>query len=105
MSYNQNVSLVGLNSFTWIAPVAGPAFFDGKISVPTVVGGGGASQVVTTITQNSTNVYTGLAGAEGFHLDLTCALNDSIVIAFTSSAAPDQPLNAVKAVIAIGSGQ
>ncbi len=105
MSFNQNLNTAGLNTITLVAPVAGSFFFDIKISCPQLVTDGLASQVVCTLTQNSTTVYTGHAGAEGAHVDLSCALGDTIVITFTSSAAVDQGLNVIKSTIAWGTGQ
>ncbi len=105
MSWNQNFTAVGLSSLVTYAPQAGPAFVKGKLTVPTVTNGGGQSSVVCTVTQNSTVVYTGPAGAEGFYVSINCANNDSITVAFTSSAPADQGLNVIKSVIAIGAGQ
>jgi hypothetical protein len=74
----------------------------GKLQLPTLINGGGASQAVTTITQNSTTVYTGLAGAEGFKTVINAAALDTVTVAVTSSATPDLGLNVVKTAVSIG---
>jgi hypothetical protein len=105
--FNQNAAIGGLNSYSVAVPAAGPYFVEGKLSLPTIVGGGGQSACVVTVTNGTgpVTVYTGPAGAEGFYVDTLCAANDVLTIALTSAAAPDQGLNAVKAVLSIGSGQ
>jgi hypothetical protein len=112
MDYSKNLTSVGLNTLTFAAPAAGPFVLSGKISLPTISdddvdSGGvtdGTSQVVVTVTQNSSTMYTGLPGAEGFRVNLSCAANDTLAVSFTSSAAIDQPINAVKASIGFSSG-
>lgn len=105
--FNQNVTIAGLNSYSVAVPTAGPYFLDGKVTLPTIIGGAGPSSAVVTITNGTgpVTVYTGAAGAEGFHVNTPCAAGDVLTIALTSAAAADQPLNAVKTVVAIGSGQ
>jgi hypothetical protein len=110
MAYNQNFTNVGLNSLSFGIPstAAGlPCFLDGKLTLPQLSedGATGQSQVVVTITQNGSNIYTGLPGAEGFHVNFLAAGGDAMVVTFSSSAAIDQPLNAVKASIGCSSGQ
>ena len=104
MNYNQNLSFSGLGTFTFVVVQAGPYFIEGKLYLPTIVNGGGASAVVVTINQNSSPVYVGTAGAEGFKADINCAANDSIAIVLSSAAAPDQGLNNVKSTFSIGQG-
>ena len=110
MSFNQNFTATGLSTLTASVPQAGPTFVKGKLSLPTLVGGGGASSCVVTVSQtplsgSPTVVYTGSAGAEGFFVNILCAAQDTVTVALSSSAAPDQPLNVIKAQIQIGSGQ
>lgn len=105
--FNNNAAIGGLNTYSVAVPAAGPYFLSGKLSLPTIVNGGGQSSVVVTIT-NSTGpvtLYTGPAGAEGFCVDTLCAANDVLNIALTSANANDQGPNTVKAVVSIGSGQ
>ena len=105
-NYYQNLEINGLGTITTTIPIAGTHFFDGKLTLPGInKGSSGASAVVVTITQNGPTVYTGVAGANGFRTDITCAVGDVIGFVLTSAAAVDQPLNAVKGVIALGVGQ
>lgn len=104
-----NLNSNGLGTLTYVIPAAGTYAFDGKIHVPTAVENagtagnlGGVSAVVVTISQNGTQRYAGMAGAQGFQLyQLPCAANDSITIVTSSAAAVDQGLNAVKLTMAI----
>ena len=98
---NSSMQIEGLNSGTFIAPNAGVFNFDGKLTFPEQAEGSTTTNpVVVTITQNSSTVYTGNAGAQGFKVSLTCAQNDSIVITLSSSA-PPQNYNRIRANIAI----
>lgn len=105
-AFNQNVNLCGLTSYSVAVPNAAPYALDWKISLPTVVNGGGQSAVVMTVTNTtqSTTIYTGIAGAEGGSVVTSCAANDVLQFALTSAAAPDQGLNTIKATIAIAQG-
>jgi hypothetical protein len=103
-TYNQNFTFTGLGTLSTSLPIAGPYFVDGKITVPTIVSGGVPSQLVVTINQNGSPIYVGPAGAEGFHVDLLGAVNDTLAVVFSSSLASDALINTNKAVIAIGSG-
>jgi hypothetical protein len=101
-AFSTNIATTGLNTTTTSIPLAGTYLVTGKLSVPTLVGGAGASSVVTTVTQNSSTMYTGLAGAEGFAVTLNCAAGDTVAVTYASSAAPDEQPNAIKTVISIG---
>lgn len=103
--FNQNFvfSRIGTQSVTVVE--AGPYFVKGKITLPTIVGGAGASSLVVTINQNGSPKYTGSAGAEGFYTNLLCAANDVIAVVFSSAAAVDALENNFKANIQIGQGQ
>ena len=103
--FNQNIESVGLSTISVTVPFAGPYFVKGKVFLPTLVDGGVASSVVITVNQNGSPVYTGLAGAEGFYVDISCAANDVIAVVPSSSVTTDQALNAVKVRISIGQGQ
>lgn len=105
--FNQTVNLSGLTSYSVSVPNAAPYTFDWKISLPTVVDGGGQSSVVMTITNTtqSTTIFTGIAGAQGGSCVYgSAAAGDVIQFALTSAASPDQGLNTVKATIAISQG-
>ncbi len=103
--FNQTLVWTGLGTQTLTVPTAGPYFFDGKITLSTLTSSGQVSSLVVTINQNGTPVYTGVAGAQGFHTDITCAAGDTITIVFSSAATADQPINAIKCVIGWGSGE
>lgn len=104
-SYDQNLVFNGLGTLSLEVPSAGVYFVKGKLLLPTIVSGAGASSVLVTINQNGSPIYVGQAGAEGFYADLSCAAFDTIAIVLTSSAAADLVLNAVKTTISIGMGQ
>lgn len=109
MSFNQNVTLVGLTSVDVAVPSAGTYFVDGKIQLPRLSQGASAdSSCVVTITNRTgpTTLYTGTAGADGFYVDTLCAAGDVLRVALTSAASVDtSDLNAIKCAIDIGSGQ
>lgn len=104
-NYNQNLVFTGLGTLTTSVPSAGPYKMEGKISLPTLVGGSGVSACVCTINQNGSPIYTGTAGAEGFGIEPTCAANDTFTFVLSSAAAPDQVLNAIKMTVSISQGQ
>lgn len=99
----QNVVITGLQTLHLFAPVSGIYDLAGKMTLPEIYeGNSAASQVVASVTQNGTTVYTGLAGADGFRLPLNCVIGDNIAVTLSSSAPVDQPINAVKCVISFG---
>jgi len=104
LQYNQNFTFTGLGTLSVSLPIAGPYFVDGKILLPTYTQGGVPSQLVVTINQNGSPIYVGPSGAEGFHVDLLGAVNDTLAIVFSSSLPSDALLNVIKASIAIGQG-
>jgi hypothetical protein len=103
-NFNQNLVFNGLGSISFTIPIAGQYFFEGNISLPSIVGGSGPSSVVVVVNQNGSPVYTGVAGATGFRCDVLCAFDDVMQIVFSSAAAPDQVLNSVKSTISYGIG-
>ena len=104
--FNQSVELCGLTSYAVSIPNAGPVALDWKISLPTLVGGGGQSSCVMTIVNGtgSVTVYTGTAGASGGSVTTLCAANDVLTFTMSSAAAADAGLNVIKAQIAISQG-
>lgn len=104
--FNQSSVIVGLNSYSVSLPNAAPYVFKWKISLPTIVDGGGASSVVMTVTNTttSTTLFTGTAGASGGSVTANCAANDVVQFALTSANANDAGLNAVKTTVAISQG-
>ena len=101
-SFNMNSTVGGLVSVTTSIPQAGTYPLTGKLSLPTIVDGGGPSAVVVTLSQNGTPFYTGPAGAEGFSATASCAANDTLTVAMTSANANDALPNMVKTTISIG---
>lgn len=104
-SFNQNVVFNGLGTFSLKVPFTTDYFIEGKISLPTLTAGGGASQLLVVVNQNGSPVYTGQVGADGFKANLNCAENDLIAVVFSSSAPADQGKNVIKSNISIGLGQ
>lgn len=103
--FNQNLTSTGLTTLTTSVPTAGPYVIEGKLLLPTLVNGGGASSCVVTVNQNSTPIYTGLAGAEGFFTNASAAAGDIFTIVTTSAAPADQPLNVIKMTVSMSSGE
>jgi hypothetical protein len=99
-------TLVGLETLTIPALVAGAHMISGKLTCPQLAQGASApSQVVTTVNQNGSPVYTGTPGGEGFTVNLLCAAGDTITVVTSSSAAVDTAsLNGIKAVIGFTQG-
>jgi hypothetical protein len=109
-NYSQNFTIAGLETLTFVVPLAGAYTLSGKLQLPSAAQDdptdpnylGYPSAVVTTVKQNGTTIFTSLAGAEGFSIPVLAALSDTFTIALTSSATPDQGLNALRASISIG---
>jgi hypothetical protein len=107
-NFYQNLTSVGLQTLTFTVPVAGtgPYFLMGKLTLPQGYDDSatGNSACVVTIAQNSTTIYTGLAGAEGFRVVFSGTLGDTLTVTTSSAAAVDLPLNAVKMTLQFGQG-
>ena len=105
-NFNGAQSLNGLQTTTlFTAPAAGTYFVNGQLSLPQLStdGGTGASQVIATVKQNGSGIYTGVAGASGFQINqIVCAVGDVIAVTLASSAAPDLVNNAVSGQVAYG---
>jgi hypothetical protein len=100
--YAQTFTLVGLNTLTFTLPETAPVYVvKGNLSCPQLSGGASSpSQVVVTVKQNGSTIYTGTAGATGFATSpFAGTFDDTIEILFTSSATVDTSLNDVKATI------
>ncbi len=97
-------SINGLGVFPiFTAPSAGIYFVNGQLTLPSIPQGSGASQVVCVVKNGVTTLYTGVAGATGFQVNqIVCAAGDAITVTLTSSADPDQVLNAVRGVVGAG---
>lgn len=103
--YSQNLVFAGLGTLSLVLPDAGPVFVDIKSTIPTLTAGGGISALVITINKNGSPVYTGGAGAQGAYVVFSVAAGDAVTVVFSSAAAPDQGLNVIKSVVAIGYGE
>ena len=103
--YNQNLTFAGLGTLSITLPMDGSYFFEGKISLPTLTKSGEVSALVVVVNKNGSPVYTGVAGAEGFKVQVSCVANDLIAMVFSSAATADQGLNVIKSVISIGLGE
>lgn len=103
MNYSQNFTISGLQTLTIVVPVAGALTLSGKLSLPIPsLGAAAQSQVVTTIKQNGSTIFTSSAGQNGFTLPVLVAAQDSLSVQLTSSLAEDEVLNAVNGAISIG---
>lgn len=102
-SFNVNSALVGLGTSTFGIPVAAFYNISGKLTLPTITDGDASnSQVVVTINQNGSPIYTGQAGARGFGVEASCQAGDTIAIILSSSATVDNLPNTVHCVLSIG---
>lgn len=103
--FNELLTLAGLNTLRTNVPDAGPYAVEGKLTCPQLAQGAAApSQVVVTVSQNSSLKFTSLAGQEGFRVDLLCAAGDEIEVTTASSATIDQGPNTIKTVIGVSNG-
>lgn len=109
-NYSQNFAISGIETLTVVIPVAGNFTLSGKIKLPRLSQSDPTdpnyltypSAVVTTIKQNGSTIFTSNAGQDAFSIPILASALDSFTVALTSSAAQDQVLNAVSAVISIG---
>lgn len=102
MAFSQSFVFNGLGTFSFTAPEAGAFTVNGKITLPTLSGGATAnSEIVVTVEVDSSLVYTGVAGAEGFTCGIAPSAGDVVEIILTSAAAVDQGLNKIKTTVAI----
>lgn len=104
-NYYQNLVFNGLGTLSITMPFAGLFDFEGHIQLPRIASGSGQSSLLVVINQNGSPVYTGIAGADGFKKEINCAANDVIAIVFSSSAAADLPLNAIKSSVSVSVGE
>ena len=105
--FNQSSAIAGLNSYSVALPNVAPYIFNWKSQLPTVVGGGGASSAVMTITDTtaSVTVYTGVAGAEGGSCVYSVPTAGNVLqFALSSANANDQGLNVIKTELTISQG-
>lgn len=101
--YNQNLVFNDLGTFTLLgaAPFAGIFQFDGKISLPLLRDGAGASACLALVKKNGSTQYTGTAGDEGFSTKITLAAGDAVTVVLSSSNSNDNQPNAIKTNVAV----
>lgn len=109
--YSQSFAISGLSeTLTIVMPVAGQFVLSGKIKLPRLSQTdptdpnylSAPSQVIATVQKNGSTILTTKAGADGFSIPIQAAVSDSFTVDLTSSAAQDEVLNAVSAVISLG---
>ena len=108
-------SLNGLQTTTLFqAPTAGLYFVNGQLTLPRLQDQPSnvdsliqtppptGSEVVATVKNGASTVFTSVAGATGFQTNVTCAAGDTVSVVLCSSATFVQALNAVKGVVSSG---
>jgi hypothetical protein len=101
-NFSQNYTIAGLETAAFYVPLAGLYTLSGKINLPAARDTGIASNVVTTVKQNSTTIFTSTAGAPGFSIPFNAAAGDEVQVILSSSTPEDEVLNAVNATISLG---
>jgi len=123
MPFVNNQSFTGLNTCTVNIPTTDQYNFNGTLTLPTNAGsatqgpGGGAgtgtgagpgtpSQVVVTVKQNGSTIFTTNAGAMGFQLNaVNCTAGDVMTFVLSSSLASDAALlNSIRMTLATSEG-
>lgn len=122
MALTQSTSVTNLQTHTITIPTTDVYNFQGTLTLPNIVptatqgAGGGAgtgtgggpqvaSQVVVTIKQNGSTIYTSNAGDRGFCLNgVSCTANDVITIQRSSSLSQDQQPQAIRMTLAVSEG-
>lgn len=101
-NFFKSQTVTGLGAYTIAVPTAGTYEIDGKMTLSTTHASTNPSVVVVTISKTTTGtIYTGVAGARGFHVNQYCAADDVITITLSSAATVDQGKNTIKATISI----
>jgi hypothetical protein len=105
-NFNQNAYVQGLNTTTMGCPTTDQYEMSATLTLPTIpmTGGPVASAVVATVRQNGSTIYTTAPGTRGFKFGFQGTALDVITVTLTSSAAPDQDINAVKMTISMYEG-
>lgn len=124
MPFNSTQTVTNLGTTTVSIPTTDTYNFVGTLTTPvaqtsmTAYGAGGGagtgtggaptapSQIVVTIKQNGSTIYTSAAGDRGFALlAVQCTAADSITFALTSALAADNQPEAVRMTLAVSEGQ
>lgn len=121
-NFIQSTSVTNLNTHTITIPTTDQYSIQGTLTLPNIVPsvlqgpGGGAgtgsgggpqvnSQVVITIKQNGSTIYTSNPGDRGFCLNaLQCTAGDVVTIQRSSSLAQDQQPEAIRMTLSVSEG-
>jgi hypothetical protein len=122
-NFNQTLTMPGLHTLTVNIPTTDQYNFVGTLTLPTAPGsatqgpGGGAntgtgappltpSQVVCTVNQNGSPIFTTNAGATGFALNaVNCTAGDVFTFVLTSSLPSDAAnTNTIRLTLAVSEG-
>lgn len=109
-NFSDTYAISGLETLTLVVPLAGTYTLAGKLVLPRLSQTDPTdpnyltypSQVVTTVKQNGSTIFTSTAGQDGFSIPVLAAAKDSFTVQLSSSAAQDAVLNAVSATITLG---
>jgi hypothetical protein len=106
-NFNTSATVTGLGSpiYSVTVPTADTYVIQASLTLPTTVTSGSPSAVVIVVKHNSTTVYTGAPGDEGFSLGgIQCAASDTLSVNLTSANSNDNQLNAVKMSVQVWEG-
>lgn len=121
-NFTQSQTSTNLATHTVLIPTTDVYGFQGTLTLPNIVPsaiqgagagagsgtGGGAqinSQVVVTIKQNGSTIYTSAPGDKGFMLKaVSCSAGDSITFQRSSSLSQDQQPNSIRMTLSISEG-
>ncbi len=106
VNFSGHQSLNGLQiTSLFTAPVTGPYFIKGTLSLPMASHGVSPSAAAARILKNSSVIYQGVSGATGFSMSgVALNANDVIKVGISSDAAVDQGLNVIKGDVFFGNG-
>lgn len=76
----------------------------GTLTIPTLITTGIKSQVVVTVNQNGSPVFTSAQGVQGFQTGVQATAGDVITIVISSSLPADAAPQAVKTTLSISEG-
>ena len=101
---NYNAVISGLSTPAQMTIAASSNYaIDCKLQLPTLMEGAAAdSQVIATVSQNGSPIYTSNAGDRGLHFTAALSAADVLSVALSSAAAVDQGPNLIKCTVAVG---
>ncbi len=105
-NFSQTLEFNGLGTIDQVVTEDGNYYVESKSTIPTISTGSTPSALVTVIKQNGSTLFTSDAGQNGAYLNnIICAAGDTLSVTYSSTAAVDKVLNAVKSAIIVGSNQ